>query len=67
MSFVMNLADPSGLGMFSKAGRFATEKHIIFQKKDEILNDQRKYLKVSSFPNLKYVKRIHAIPEFMAI
>ena len=54
----MNSADPSGLGMFSKAGRFATEKHIIFQKKDEILNDQRKYLKVSSMPSMKYVKKL---------
>jgi len=39
--------------MFSKAGRFTSEKYIIFQKKDEILNNQRKFLKVTSLPHLK--------------
>ena len=30
MAFVNDNHDPSGLGMFSKAGRFTTEKYIIF-------------------------------------
>jgi len=45
--------DPSGLGMFSKGGRFTSEKYIIFQKKDEILTNSRKFLKVTSLPHLK--------------
>lgn len=43
-------SDPSGLGMFSKSGRFTSQKYAIFRKKDEILQDKRKYLKVSHFP-----------------
>lgn len=53
MTFVADYGDPSGLGMFSKAGRFTTEKYIIFQKKEEILNDQRRLLKTSSLPNIR--------------
>jgi len=53
MAFVLDSNDPSNLGMFSKAGRFTSEKYIIFQKKDEILNNQRKFLKVTSLPHLK--------------
>jgi len=53
MAFVFDHSDPSNLGMFSKAGRFTTEKYIIFHKKDEILNNQRKFLKVTSLPHLK--------------
>ena len=55
MAFVADLNDPSGLGMFSKAGRYSTEKHIIFQKKEEILNDKKEFLKVSSLPSIKFV------------
>jgi len=53
MAFVLDSNDPTNLGMFSKAGRFTSEKYIIFQKKDEILNNQRKFLKVTSLPHLK--------------
>jgi hypothetical protein len=53
MAFVLDPNDPSGLGMFSKPGRFTTEKYHIFQKKDEILSNQRKFLKVSSVLNIK--------------
>ena len=35
--------------MFSSAGRFTTEKYIIFQRKDEILFN-RKVLKSASEP-----------------
>lgn len=58
MAFVLDANDPSNLGMFSKAGRFTSEKYIIFQKKDEILNNQRKFLKVTSLPHLKMVSSI---------
>eukprot|EP01017_Pseudomicrothorax_dubius_P041319 TRINITY_DN6593_c0_g1_i3.p1 TRINITY_DN6593_c0_g1~~TRINITY_DN6593_c0_g1_i3.p1 ORF type:complete len:239 (-),score=51.43 TRINITY_DN6593_c0_g1_i3:60-776(-) len=50
MSFVFDRNDRSGFGMFSKAGRYTSEKHVIFQKRDEILYDQRKIFKVSSIP-----------------
>ena len=30
MAYVTDEHDPSGLGMFSKAGRFTSEKYIIF-------------------------------------
>lgn len=53
MAFVFDHTDPSSLGMFSKAGRFTSEKHIIFQSKDEILNGQRKFLKVTALPHIK--------------
>jgi hypothetical protein len=31
-----------GLGMFSKGGRFTSEKYPVFRQKDEILSDKRK-------------------------
>ena len=55
MAFVTDQHDPSGLGMFSKVGRFTSEKYIIFQKKDEILHNKRKFLKVSNLPNIDIV------------
>jgi len=53
MALVFDPNDPTNLGMFSKAGRYTNEKHIIFHKKEEILNNQRKFLKVTSLPHLK--------------
>jgi hypothetical protein len=56
MQFVVaDSNDPSGGGMFSKPGRFTAEKYIVFQKKDEILANQRKFLKVTSVLNLNFV------------
>ena len=52
MTYVIDEHDPSGLGMFSKAGRFTSEKYIIFQRKDEILYNKKRVLKVSSYPSL---------------
>lgn len=43
-------ANPTALGMFSKPGRFTSQKYMIFSKKDDILQDRRQYLKVSHFP-----------------
>ena len=37
MSFVTDMNDPRGLGMFSKPGRFTSEKYHVFSIKDEIL------------------------------
>lgn len=61
MAFVTDNHDPSGLGMFSKVGRFTSEKYIIFQKKDEILYNKRKFLKVSSLPNLDIVSLFYFV------
>ena len=36
----MNLEEGASTQMFSKAGRFTSEKYIIFQKKDEITNSK---------------------------
>jgi hypothetical protein len=45
--------DPNALGMFSKAGKFTSQKYSVFQKKDEILQDKPKYLRVSHFPQFE--------------
>ena len=45
--------DPTGGGMFSKAGKFTSQKYSIFRKKDEILQDKRRYLRVSHFPQFE--------------
>lgn len=39
--------------MYSKAGRFTTEKYIIFQRKDEILHNKKRVMKVTSAPYLE--------------
>lgn len=41
MALVTDMYDSQG--MFSKAGRFTSEKYIIFQKKDEILHNKIRY------------------------
>jgi hypothetical protein len=38
--------------MFSKAGRYTSEKYMVFQKKDEIIGGKRKFLKPGSAPTL---------------
>ena len=48
MAIVTDLNDPMGLGMFSKGGRFTSEIYSIFQKKDEIMNDNRKLFKIKN-------------------
>jgi hypothetical protein len=53
--------DPSGGGMFSKPGRFTSEKYIVFQKKDEIMANQRKFYKITSVLNLNFVSLIRSI------
>jgi len=50
MAIVLDRSDPNGQGMFSKAGRVTAAKYIVFQKKVEILNNQKKFIKVSSLP-----------------
>lgn len=43
MALVSDVHDSQG--MFSKAGRFTSEKYIIFQKKEEILFNKPRYVK----------------------
>jgi hypothetical protein len=38
--------------MFSKAGRFTSEKYIVFQKKDEILYNKVRYAKTNIMPEI---------------
>ncbi|KAL4504067.1 hypothetical protein ABPG72_022697 [Tetrahymena utriculariae] len=59
MAYVTDVHDPSGLGMFSKAGRFTSEKYIIFQRKDEILYNKKRVLKVSSYPSLGFENKVN--------
>ena len=42
MALIKDNYDPSGYGMFSKVGRFTSEKHSIIRKKEEILYNQGK-------------------------
>ena len=56
--------DPSGLGMFSNAGRFANQKYSIFQKKDEILQNKRRFIRVSKVPVFKVIYIIFTSASF---
>jgi hypothetical protein len=53
MALVTDNSDPSGSGMFSKAGKFTAEKYSVFQTRDEILKDKPKSLQVSQFPTFE--------------
>ena len=46
---IKNKFDKTGMGMFSKTGRFTSEKFYILRKKDEIMNVKHKTLKVPLF------------------
>lgn len=46
-----NPFDPSGMGMYSKTGMFTSSLYSVFRKKDEIIRNNPKYLKVSAFPS----------------
>jgi hypothetical protein len=39
-------------GMFSKAGKFTSEKYIVFQRKDEILYNKPRYHKANFMPDV---------------
>lgn len=49
MALINDGFDPSGMGMFSKTGRFTTEKFYILRMKDEILCSEKKTLDVPLF------------------
>lgn len=49
MTTIRNKFDHTGMGMFSKTGRFTSEKFYILRKKDEILKVKNKTLKVPLF------------------
>ena len=57
MALVTDIHDASGMGMFSKAGRFTTKKYIIFQQRDEILYNKRKTINIKEFNNKEKEKR----------
>jgi len=58
MAIVLDRSDPNGQGMFSKAGRVTAAKYVVFQKKVEILNNQKKFIRVSSLPMMSMVLEI---------
>jgi hypothetical protein len=47
-NLVLDINDKSGMGMFSKQGRYITKKFLIFRHRDEILNE--------GSPNPSYLK-----------
>ena len=49
---IMDSKDPSGMGMYSKRGRFTNELYAVFRRKEEILHNKPRYLKVASFPTI---------------
>lgn len=54
---VFNPSDPSGMGMYSKTGKFTTEIYSVFRRKEEILYGKPKYLKVKRFTSNLSVSR----------
>lgn len=46
MALISDKVDVSNNGMFSKAGRYTSEKYMIFSKKDEIIHDKRKTISI---------------------
>lgn len=47
---ILDPCDPAESGMFSKMGRFSSEKYPILLQKDEIINDERKTLRPKDLP-----------------
>lgn len=45
-TIIKDRLDPAGMGMFSKTGRFTSEQHGIFRKKEEILLNKPKKFRV---------------------
>ena len=45
-----NSSDPTGMGMYSKTGKYTSSLYSVLKKKDEILFNKPKFLKVSLFP-----------------
>ena len=45
-TIIKDKLDPAGMGMFSKTGRFTSEQHGIFRKKEEILLNKPKKFRV---------------------
>jgi hypothetical protein len=53
MDVIWDKKDPSGFGMFSKAGRQTGQRYAIIRQKDEILTNERKVKHVSIFTSFK--------------
>ena len=58
MALINDHFDPSGMGMFSKTGRFTTEQFYILRMKDEILSSEKKVLKVPLFQTSSKIVKI---------
>ena len=50
LGLVFDKRDPTGLGMFSKVGRLANQRHAVYKKTDEILSNKRKVFRISQIP-----------------
>jgi hypothetical protein len=55
MALIICTQDPSGFGQFSKTGRHCMKKHMIFNKKDEIMSGKKRVKRVSAYGNLDEV------------
>lgn len=53
---VLNPSDPSGMGMYSKTGKFTTEIYSVFRRKEEIMHGKPKFLRVKRFTSNFSVK-----------
>ena len=49
MALIFDNFDPAGMGMFSKTGRFTTEKFYILRMKDEIQSNEKKTKEIPLF------------------
>jgi hypothetical protein len=49
MKIIRDKNDPSRMGMYSKTGRFTTEKMYILRKRDEILSSEKRTKKIPLF------------------
>lgn len=55
---IANELNPEAKGMFSKTGKFTSEKFFILRKKDEILNQQDKVKPKNEAPVFKISSKI---------
>ena len=55
MSLVLCSNDPSKFGMFSKTGRHCMKKHMIFNKREEIMSGKKKVKRISAYGNIDEV------------
>lgn len=61
MQIITDKFDPSGMGMFSKTGRFTSEKFYVLRKKDEIMTTKKKSIRIPLFTASSKIVRNHFI------